>query len=105
MSGRTRPVRFGAVLVLGASLSACGLTGMDPTGTAAMIQFEQHRQRSIAMQKYATSAQFNDEREEYLRQAIQYCRQNIEQDGCRDVVRDEARTMQIMRDMRRIGAH
>jgi hypothetical protein len=78
---------------------------MDPTGTAAMIQFEHHRQRSISMQKYATSARFNDEREENLRQAIQYCRQNIEEYGCRDVVRDEGKTMQIMRDMRRIGAH
>lgn len=30
-------------------LSGCGVTGADPTGTAAMVQFEAHLQQSIEM--------------------------------------------------------
>ncbi|MBB3594901.1 histidine ammonia-lyase [Rhizobium sp. BK529] len=92
-----------ALAVVAAGLTGCGVTGADPTGTAAMAQFEAHRQQSMAMQRQATSAEAADEREANMRSAIQFCRQHPEVQGCTDVVRDEAQTMETMRKMRSIG--
>jgi hypothetical protein len=92
-------------MTLGATLSSCGVTGADPTGTAAMIQFEARRQQSIEMQRQATSVEAADEREANLRKAIEFCRQHPEVQGCPDVVRDEAKTMETMRKMRSIGSY
>jgi len=97
------PSRIPALLIVG-TLSGCGVTGADPTGAAAMIQFEAHRQKSMEMQRRATSAEAADEREANLRNAIQFCRQNTQVEGCRDVVRDEAKTMETMQKMRAIGS-
>lgn len=84
-------------------LSGCGVSGADPTGTVAMIQFEQHRQRSNKMQQQVTSSEHQAEMETNLRNAIQYCKQNIEASGCRQVVQDEAKTMETVQNMRKIG--
>jgi hypothetical protein len=92
------------MVVLLALCSGCGVTGADPTGTVAMIQFEAHRQQSMVMQRQVTSVEAADTREANLRSAIEFCRQHPEVEGCRDAVRDEAKTMETMRKMRSIGS-
>jgi hypothetical protein len=86
------------------SLAGCGVSGVDPTGAVAMIQFEQHRRASIRMQQEATSARNTNEIEANLRTGIEFCKQNIDSPGCRDVVRDEAKILKTARDMKKIGS-
>lgn len=86
-------------------LSACGITGLDPTGTAAMIQFEAHRRQSMELQRRATSVEAADQREDDMRRAIQFCREHPEVEGCPDAVRNEASTMEAMRKVRSIQQH
>ncbi len=96
----SRPVLTVFVLL---GLSSCGVTGADPTGTAAMVQVGAHRQKSVEMQRQATSSEAADEREANMKSAIAFCRQHPEVEGCAEAVRDEVKTMETMRKMRAIG--
>jgi hypothetical protein len=90
--------------VLLALCSGCGVTGADPTGAVAMASFEAHRRQSIEMQRQATSVDVAETREANLKSAIEFCRRHPEVQGCPDVVRDEAKTVETMRKMRSIGS-
>jgi hypothetical protein len=91
-----------AVTTMG--MAGCGITGADPTGTVAMMQFEAQRRQSMEMQRQVTSVEAAEEREANLRSAIEFCRHHPEVQGCSDAVRDEAKTMETMRKMRSIGS-
>ncbi|HEV7435354.1 MAG TPA: hypothetical protein VGO22_10850 [Pseudorhizobium sp.] len=55
------------------------------------------------MQQEVLSAKSKDAVEANLRGGVDFCKQNLDVTGCREIARDEARILQSARDMKKIG--